>query len=56
MRDLVKEEIRRICNGVAVAHGCEVNVEIIDMYPATLNHPENAKIVREVAAKELGEE
>lgn len=52
----MKERIRKICTSTAEAHECQAEVELIDYYPATVNHKEQAQHVIRLAKKYLGEE
>jgi len=52
----MKSRIRGICKSVAEGLECEAEVEIIDMYPPIINHPEQTKHVIRLCKKYLGEE
>lgn len=49
----IELSLNRIVNGIAAAHGCTAEVSYDRRYPATINTPENAILVRNIA-KELG--
>lgn len=53
-RALVKDEIRRVCEHIALAHGCTAEVEIEPGYPVTVNDPDAAARVESLAADVLG--
>lgn len=55
MRDEIAESIQNITLNVAKAYGVKANVEFRNRYDATVNHPENAHLMREVFRQELGE-
>lgn len=50
VQELIREEMERITTGIAQAYGAEATFEFITGYPAVINHPEHAEIVRNVAA------
>ena len=52
----MKERVQSICNNVAEAHECEVEVNLIDYYPATINYKEQTECVIRLAKKFIGEE
>ena len=54
--DTVTERMKEIWNGIAASMNCTVDIEIIDYFPATVNHPENAQAVRQAASRALGPE
>jgi amidohydrolase len=56
MRDLAEERIKEIANGIAAAMGGDVTITYKRGYPATINDPEMAALVREAAAQVVGEE
>jgi hippurate hydrolase len=43
-----------VCEGVAHAHGVEVDVQHVDEYPATVNDPLQARFVADVVADVFG--
>jgi len=45
-----------VCQGVALAHGVEVDVQFAREYPATVNDPTHAQFVADVVTDVLGEE
>ena len=54
-RDLMEERIGTLARGIAKAMGADVEYTYIRGYPATVNHPEMAELVREEAARIVGE-
>lgn len=42
--------------GTAAAHGCTCETVITDGYPVTINHPDQAALIGEVARNMLGDE
>jgi amidohydrolase len=56
MRDLAEERLKEIATGTAKMMGGEATVEYTRGYPATVNDPEMADLVREAAAEIVGEE
>jgi hippurate hydrolase len=55
-RERVLEGVRRVAEGVATAHGAEVDVELIRGYPVTVNNEGFAGFVLETARELLGPE
>ena len=55
-RDLLEERIGTLARGIATAMGGEVDFTYTRGYPATVNHPEMTELVREEAARVVGEE
>jgi amidohydrolase len=55
-RDLLEERIGTLASGIATAMGGAVDYTYTRGYPATVNHPEMTELVREEAAKVVGEE
>jgi amidohydrolase len=55
-RDLLEERIGTLAQGIATAMGGAVDYSYTRGYPATVNHPEMTELVREEAAKVVGEE
>jgi amidohydrolase len=53
-RESVLEGVRRVANGVASAHGAEVDVEITRGYPPTVNDERFARFVLDTARELLG--
>ncbi len=53
-RTKVKDNIRRVAEGIAAAHGAEVTVEIIAGYPVTSNSESFADFTIDVAEEMLG--
>lgn len=54
VRATVHEQVHRVAEGIAGAHGMSAEVMIKSGYPATLNNPACADRVHEVAARLLG--
>ncbi|HZD68568.1 MAG TPA: M20 family metallopeptidase [Actinomycetes bacterium] len=55
-RELVRDQIVRVAEGVAAAHGGSAQVEIEAGYPMTVNDPVAAEQARAVAAELIGED
>jgi hippurate hydrolase len=55
-REAVKAEVRRVCEGIAAAHGATVELEIEPGYPVTVNDDAFAALVLDVAREVVGEE
>ena len=53
-RASVLEGVKRVATGVAAAHGAEVDVDLIQGYPVTVNHADGAARVLRVATDLLG--
>ena len=53
-RSRVKDNVRRVAEGIAAAHGAEVTVEIISGYPVTSNSETFADFTIDVAGEMLG--
>jgi hippurate hydrolase len=54
-REDIRAEIRRVCDGVAAAHGATVHVDIEPGYPVTINDGPFTELVLSVAGEILGE-
>lgn len=52
----MKDRIKAICKSVAEAHDCKARVNLIDYYPAVINHKEQTEHVIRLAKKYIGEE
>lgn len=52
---LVREELPKVCEAIGAAHGCRVLAEVDSGYPVTVNDPQVAGRVLELAAEVLGE-
>jgi amidohydrolase len=50
----LREALKRKCEKLAEACGCEAQVELREGYPATINHADNAQIVASLAQQQLG--
>jgi amidohydrolase len=55
-RDMLEERIGSLARGIGAAMGGEVDFAYVRGYPATVNDPEMTELVREEAAKVVGEE
>src|SRR6186997_1156710 len=55
-RVAVRADVRRVCEGVAAAHGASVELEIEPGYPVTVNDDAFTAMVLEVAREVVGEE
>ena len=56
VQDLIEEGIRRICAGVAAAHGAQVTVRYERRYPPTVNTPAEAAFAAQVMRAIVGAE
>jgi hippurate hydrolase len=56
VQDLMEEGIRRICAGVAAAHGAQITVRYERHYPPTINTPAEAAFAAEVMRDIVGAE
>jgi amidohydrolase len=54
-RAAVLDEVRRVAEGIAGAHGAEAEVDLVEGYPVTVNDPGAADFALETAAALLGE-
>jgi amidohydrolase len=55
-RTRVLDGVRRLAEGIAAAHGAEIELELIRGYPVTVNDPGFAAFVNDVATRVLGAE
>jgi len=55
-RERVLDGVRRVAEGIAAAHGAEVDVQLIRGYPVTVNNPDFAGFVLDTARELLGPE
>ena len=55
-REHVREVVARTVHGVAEAHGCRANLEMVDGYPVTMNDPTEAARFAEVCTSALGDD
>jgi len=55
-RDFLEERIETLARGIATAMGAEIDFTYTRGYPATVNDPEMTDMVREEAARIVGEE
>lgn len=56
VRDAVEAEMRRICEGVALANGVEIELSYDRRYPPTVNAPVQAEAARRAAVRLVGED
>jgi hippurate hydrolase len=56
VQDLIEQGIRRICAGVAAAHGAQITVRYERHYPPTINSPAEAAFAAEVMRDIVGAE
>lgn len=54
VRDLVRNRIAEICDGIGVAMGVEVSLDYTEDYPATVNHAVHTAFAAEVAREIVG--
>ena len=55
-RARIREAVARTIRGVAEAHGCTVDIEMVDGYPVTMNDPTEAARFAEVCTTTLGDD
>lgn len=55
-RDLLERRIGEIASGIATALGATLDYSYARGYPATVNHPEMSELVRQEAARVVGED
>mgnify|MGYP000492404370 CR=1 FL=1 len=55
-RQAVRDAMRDVADGVAAAHGCSAEVEIIEGFPVTLNDPRAITLGEQIAREMGGEE
>ena len=56
IRVQVRDLAIRVCQGVAAAHGLEVEIEYLEEYPVTVNDADSVRFALRVAADMLGED
>ena len=54
-RGAVLDEVRRVADGIASAHGAEAEVDLVPGYPVTVNDDDAARFTLDTAAMLLGE-
>jgi amidohydrolase len=54
VRAVVAQASREVCEGIAAAHGVQVDVRYAEEYPVTVNDPEQTRFALDVAAQLLG--
>ena len=54
IRARVHENVQRVAQGTSHSHGCSCTADIIPGYPVTVNDPEQAELVGDVASALLG--
>ena len=55
-RRQVHDGIRRVAEGIAAAHECSVDVQVVDGFPVTVNHDDVANEVLSLTGRLLGEQ
>jgi hippurate hydrolase len=55
-RAKLQEVLPRVCHGIALAHGVEVDVELQPLFPATVNDVTEAQWALELGRERLGDE
>jgi hippurate hydrolase len=55
LQDALEEGMRRLCNGIEIAHRVQIDLHYSRGYPPTVNAAEPAFICREVARQVVGE-
>jgi amidohydrolase len=55
MQEMLETGVRRICQGIELAHGVEIDVDYQRGYPPTINDPQVAAFCREVAKRVGGD-
>jgi hippurate hydrolase len=53
-QDHIEARMRKVCEGIASAHGAEVVFKYERRYPPTINHPDEAAFAAQVAARVVG--
>lgn len=48
-RNLMERELRRVAEGTAIAHDCQISVEYFRGYPAVINHERETNFIKTVA-------
>jgi hippurate hydrolase len=56
LQDALEAGMRRICQGIELAHGVEIQLQYARGYPPTLNDPAAASLCRRVARQVVGTE
>lgn len=51
----VLQRVTRVCEGIAAAHGCDVEIELSSGYPVTVNDDRFVELLAAVAADTIGE-
>jgi amidohydrolase len=54
VQDLLENGVRRVCDGIAAAHGCEVALQYRRRYPAVVNSEDEARTARAVLERLVG--
>ena len=54
IQDLIESSMRRICDGIAAAHGAKVHVHYKRNYPPTINAPRETEISAQVLEQMVG--
>ncbi len=55
VREYARTRIREVAEGIASAHGCTVDVNLMENYPVTFNHEAETRKAVEIARKVAGE-
>jgi hippurate hydrolase len=53
-RDKIQQTVTRTCNGIAAAHGLDIEVDYHRNYPPTINNPDEAAFVQETVTDVFG--
>lgn len=56
IRDLMEREMKRVVEGTALAHDCEIKFDYFRGYPAVVNHKSETEFLKEVAEQIPGVE
>ncbi|NNE74327.1 MAG: amidohydrolase [Acidimicrobiales bacterium] len=54
-RTTLRDGVERVAHGIAAAHGCDCTCEVTPGYPVTVNDPEQAELVGEIAVGLFGQ-
>lgn len=55
-RKNLRIEILRLCEGIAQAHGVDIDAKVIEGYPVTVNDPEHAEFISHVVTDTFGKD
>src|SRR5690606_18897533 len=56
VREIVKERIYHIVDGITSAYGASYSIDYVKGYPALYNHPEDTETVRRLMIEQFSEE